>query len=369
MPTKSRRKNTPVISLLQEAPHEYQFVQAIRLIERASMAEGENVYAQSKKPVARFIPPATEAVRFHANNSLGFPSAEIASLSKSSSEHNEQWHMKVNLIGLTGAMGVLPYHYTESILERSKLKDKTLSTFFDLFNHRIISLFYQASVKYRLPVEYERKKLIPNNHQDRDTQTQVLLSLIGLGTKSLTNRQYTNDESLLYYSGLFNQQIRTCANLKQILRNHFNVPVEIQEFVGQWQELIDDVRTRLPSISLRNGRNNCLGKSVMLGSRGWFSQGKIRIILGPLNKQNMDSFAPGTKTLKALNEIVRFYTRIDVDYDFVIRVNRADIPDKIKLDKHAPSIMGWNTWLSSNTKPAEKRSKTFDIVVSASRIN
>jgi type VI secretion system protein ImpH len=369
MPTKSRRKNTPVISQLQSSPHEYQFVQALRLLERSAMAEGDNVYAQSKKPVARFIPPAMETVRFHANNSLGFPSAEINSLSKSPAEENEQWHMKVNMIGLTGAMGVLPFHYTETIQERHRLKDKSISTFFDLFNHRIISLFYQASVKYNLPIEYERKKLLPNNNQERESQTQLLLSLIGLGTKGLTNRQYTNDESLLYYSGLYNQQIRTCGNLKQILRNHFNIPVEIKEFVGQWQELIDDVRTRLPSISLRNGRNNCLGKSVMLGYRGWFSQGKIRIILGPLNKQNMTAFAPGTKTLKALNEIVRFYTRLDVDYDFVIRVNRADIPDKIKLDKHTPSIMGWNTWLSSKQQPDENRNKTFDIVVSASRVN
>ena len=369
MPTKSRRKNTSVISLLQNSPHDYQFVQAVRLLERAAMAEGNDVYAQAKKPVARFIPPAMEAVRFQANNSLGFPSAEIASLSKSPEEDNEHWNMKVNIIGLTGAMGVLPFHYTETIHERTRLKDKSLPNFFDLFNHRIISLFYQASVKYNLPIEYERKKLFPNNNQDRESQTQLLLSLIGLGTKSLTNRQYTNDESLLYYSGLYHQQIRTCTNLKQILRNHFNIPVEIKEFVGQWQELIDDVRTRLPSTSLRNGRNNCLGKSVMLGYRGWFSQGKIRIILGPLNKKNMSAFAPGTKTLKALNEIVRFYTRLDVDYDFVIRVNRADIPDKIKLDKHASPIIGWNTWLASKQQLDEKSNKTYDIVVSASRVN
>ena len=369
MPTKSRRKNTPVISLLQSAPHEYQFIQAVRLLERASMAEGNGVYAQGKKPVARFIPPATEAVKFSVNNSLGFPGSEISTLEKNTTQTNEQWRMKVNMIGLTGAMGVLPFHYTESIQQRIRIKDKTLAHFFDLFNHRIISLFFQASVKYNLPIEYERKKLIPNINKERETQTQTLLSLIGMGTKSLTNRQYTNDESLLYYSGLFSQQIRTCGNLKQIIRNHFNIPVEIKEFVGQWQELIDDVRTKLPSISLRTGRNICLGKSAMLGSRGWFSQGKIRIILGPLNRQNINAFAPGTSALKALNEIVRFYTRLDVDYDFVIRVNRADIPDKIQLRKQLPPIIGWNTWLSSNATPEEKRNKTCEIVISANRIN
>ena len=369
MPTKSRRKNTSVIELLQEAPQEYQFVQAMRLLEQSAVVDNNAIYAQGKKPVARFIPPAAEVVRLTANSSLEFPAAEIAALAKNDRDDNEQWQMKVNVIGLTGAMGVLPYHYTETLHERSRLKDKTLANFFNLFNHRIISLFYQSAVKYNLPLEYERKKRTATSTPEADTQTHVLLSLIGLGTHSLTQRQYTHDDSLLYYSGLFSQTIRTCANLKQILTNHFNIPVEIQEFVGQWQELIDDVRTMLPSKSLRSGRNVCLGKSVMLGNHGWFSQGKIRIILGPLNKHNLNTFAPGTKALKALNEMVRFYTRLDVDYDFVIRVNRADIPDKIQLIKHTLPIIGWNAWLSSKATPEANRSKTCDIVISASRIN
>ena len=125
-----------------------------------------------------------------------------------------------------------------------------------------------------------------------------------MGTSGLTNRLYTSDESLIYFSGLFSQKIRTATSLKQLLQSHFNIAVEIDQFVGQWHELIDDVRARLPDRNNPKGRNVCLGLTAMLGKKGWFAQGKIRIILGPLSKTQLKNFAPGTQALKALNELV-----------------------------------------------------------------
>jgi type VI secretion system protein ImpH len=189
-----------------------------------------------------------------------------------------------------------------------------------------------------------------------------------MGTKGLTNRLYTNDESLLYYSGLFSQKVRTATGLKQILRSHFNIPVEIDQFVGQWQELIDDVRSKLPDINNPTGRNVSLGRTAMLGKQGWFAEGKIHIILGPLDKQQLTKFAPGTNSLKALNELVRMYVGMESDYDFIIRIKKTDIPEEIQLSKSTPPIIGWNTWLSNKPTDYENQSKTLDISVSASRL-
>jgi len=374
MSTTGRRKNTSVISKLAETPYEFPFLQAVRLLERSAALDNNDSksnkekYSFNKHPVALFTPPNTEAIRFRTNHALNFSSSEISKINKIS-KYKNKWELSVNFMGLTGAQGVLPYHYTEMILKRLKMKDESLSRFLDLFNHRTISLFYQASSKYKLPIEYERKKLNPPKTKNRDDHSQVLLSLIGLGTENLNDRLYIRDESLFYYSGLLSQQVKTTSGLKQILRNYFNIPVEINEFVGQWQELIEDVRTRLPGKENPNGQNNCLGRSVMLGRKGWFAQGKINIVLGPLTKEQLKIFSPGTKALKALNEIVQIYAGMEYSYDFIIKVKRSDIPDKIQLSSKTQAIMGWNTWLSTRSSPSSNKNETLDIKVSSSRIN
>ncbi len=370
MSSQGWRKNTSVIRKLIESAFEYSFVQAVRLLERS--AKKENELAQSdvgSNPVSGFTPPASEVVRFSTFQSLAFPSSEVENLERiADKDGNSQWHMLLNLIGLSGPMGVLPYHYTELILERQKYKDENLEHFLNLFNHRTASLLFQASVKYRLALQYERNDLHRSNQQQTSSQTQVLLALIGLGDNSLLHRQYTKDESLLYFGGLFNQKIRTVSNLKQILCWHFDIPVEINQFVGQWQEMIEDVRSRLPDIEHPSGCNARLGRSAMLGKSGWFSQSKIHILLGPLNNEQLKKFAPGSSSLTALNELVRMYVGLEYDYDFIIRIHKNDIPDKSCLNKHEPLIIGWNTWLRSKPRLPVSKGETLDISVSASRL-
>ena len=370
MSTASWRKNTSVIERLTEQPYDFTFSQAVRLLERAAMHENKLQNNVNTQPVAQFNPPQTEIIRFKTNNALNFKSSEISKLTgKVTRKEKKKWDMVVNFMGLTGALGVLPYHYTELILNRIKLKDNSLADFLDLFNHRTISLFYQASNKYKLPIEYERKQLSHSDNKKRDNFTQALLSLIGLGTQNINDRLYTSDESLFYYSGLLSQKIKTTSGLKQILQSHFNVPIEINEFVGQWQELIEDVRTRLPGRQNPKGQNNCLGRSVMLGSNGWFAQGKINIILGPLSSEQLKTFSPNTTALKALNEIVQLYVGMEYNYDFIIRIKRSDIPKKIQMGGKNKPIIGWNTWLATKQNSSRNKNEMVDIKVSASRFN
>jgi type VI secretion system protein ImpH len=369
MPPKSRRKNISVVQKLIETPFIYSFKQAVRLLERATANISINSAIFAKNPVAKFTPPLSESLRFHTTQSLSFPSSDISKIAiKKNSDEPNQWRMDVNFMGLTGSGGIMPFHYSEFVLKRLKEKDTSAREFFDIFNHRLISLFHQASVKYSLPLEYERKKLYMSSSAETDNHTQLLLSLIGMGTKGLQRRLYTRDESLIYYSGLFTQKVRTATGLKKIIFNHFSIPVEIREFIGQWQELIDDVRTRLPGIGFPRGQNNQLGKSVMLGRKGWFSQGKIRIILGPLTRKQLHTFAPGTTALKALDEIVKLYINFEHDYDYVMRIRRSDIPERIHLKKNSPPIIGWNTWLSTQSKNPASTETMVDIPVSAFRL-
>ena len=75
---------------------------------------------------------------------------------------------------------MLPLHYTDLVVDRMRERDTSMQDFFDIFNHRMISLFYQAWEKYRFTIPYERG--------ERDRFSHHLLALIGLGTPGLQER-------------------------------------------------------------------------------------------------------------------------------------------------------------------------------------
>lgn len=377
MPPQSRRARLSVIDRLLADPQSFSFSQAVRLLERATVfADRQRELAAtaeekhwSIQPVAKFSPPTKESIRFFSGQKLKFPESEIESITlKSSDGQDQRWHIVVNFIGLTGALGVMPFHYSELILRRLKARDPALAKFMDLFNHRTTSLFFQASNKYRLPIEYERSQLHRKNKTGESTHTSALLSLLGLGTGGLRQRQLLPDESLIFYSGLFTQQARTANGMEQIIESYFDVPVKIEGFIGQWQDLIEDVRSRLPCKSNPKGQNVCLGRNTMLGKKGWFAQGKTRIKIGPLNKEQFHKFAPGTSALKTLNEISSSYLGMEENFDFVIEVTRADVPNKIELKRDNPPMLAWNAWLAGKPKTATRKDDLLEISVSSKKL-
>ena len=114
---------------------------------------------------------------------------------------------------------------TDGIVSRNgRVAMKVLRDFLDIFNHRLISLFYQAWEKYRFGASYERGQ--------RDAVSQRLMDLVGLGTSGLTQQQDVRDESLLFYSGLLSHRPRSAAGLEQMLADYFQIPVEAQQFAG-----------------------------------------------------------------------------------------------------------------------------------------
>ena len=62
----------------------------------------------------------------------------------------------VNFMGLTGPLRSAAVRLLRLDHGAAAKQRRTLAEFFDLFNHRAISLFYQAWEKYRFPVAFER---------------------------------------------------------------------------------------------------------------------------------------------------------------------------------------------------------------------
>lgn len=368
-----RRTRTALIADLQKRIHAYPFLQAVRLLLRSAVFANRKRKAgkherspAADNPVGQYTPPNSEFIRFKQNHSLRFPDADIDALHfQEQNNGKRQWVLENHFLSLIGPTGTLPFHYTELISQREKFKDHSLQAFLDMFNHRTTSLFYQASIKYRLPLAYENHALL-NTRGDRvDSHSHAILSLIGMGNGAVRGPEGLPLHASIYYSGLLSQQARTSTGLRQMLSDYFQVPIKLEEFVGEWQELIDDVRSRLTSIRMPLGQNVCLGKSALLGKRGWFVQGKLRVIVGPLDSQQYARFAPGTKALTQLHTIVNRFAGAQTDAEYVIRAKREELPARIRLGKQHQTQIGWNTWLAGRYDG--QAGSTFDIKLSAAR--
>lgn len=311
---------------LANHPGRFEVFQAVRLLHR--------LFAD-REAVGAFATPDREVVRFAVNNFLGFPPAQI---------HQLEWpphaapRMSINFFGLTGPMGVLPNRYTELIQERNRAKDRTLQDFFDLFNHRLISLFYQAWEKYRFYVAYERDR--------EDRLSRCLMSLVGLGMPALEARQQpVRDETFLFYRGLFSLQPRSAAALEQILSEYFDVPVEIEQFVGVWRALekTDQCRMR-ESIPY----SDQLGLGAVVGEEVWDCQSRARIRLGPLTAAQYRSFLPDGSAWRPLLTLARFFSGGEIEFELQLVLKQTEVPAcKLGSTETGAPLLGWFSWLNS----------------------
>jgi len=307
---------------LRQAPCLFEFFQAVRLLERLLPAKVE---------VGKFAPPSEEVARFKANSTLVFPASEIQALAWPEKGPVE---MKVNFMGLTGPEGVLPVPYTVFLTERTRAGDSSAVDFFDLFNHRFLSLFYQAWEKYRFWIAYERGA--------RDLFSYHLMALIGLGTAGLQDRQTVPDDALLYYAGLLAQHPRSAAALEQILSDYFDVPVEVEQFAGGWYRLATGDQCSLEG---RESYSDQLGVGAVVGNEVWDQSARVRIKIGPLSLDQYVEFLPTGSAFEPLRVLTRFFSNDEVDFEAQLILKREEIPRcRLGAEWGTQPQLGWTTW-------------------------
>lgn len=356
---------------LYEEPYYFDFFQAVRILERL---------APRQHPVGRSALPKNEVVRFRALQSLVFPPSSIYELTRPTEQHPTP-QMTVAFFGLTGPSGVLPLHYTDLIMrlrrdvrgpERYCLRD-----FLDIFNHRLVSLFYRAWEKYRFFIHFERGEP-QRGGENIDAFTLSVFSLVGLGTGGQRGRMNVSrwvqteeggkqevlaeidDLALLHYSGILAHRPRCAVSLETMLADYFGLPLTVNQFQGQWLKLDVENRSRV-------GLGSCtLGQDLVLGDRIWDVQGKFRIRLGPLTYGQFSQFlpdranTPNRKAFFLLCHLVRLYAGPEFDFDAQLVLKSKEVPQlRLVDDPHAGPRLGWNTWLHSDPLPKDPDDAIF----------
>jgi type VI secretion system protein ImpH len=254
--------------------------------------------------------------------------------------------MVVSFLGLTGPVGALPTHYTSLILQRLREKDSSLRDLLDLFNHRLLSLFYRAWEKYRLAFAYERSQL-EKGGKEPDRAMQALYSLVGLGTRGLRGRLDVGDEAFVFYGGHWAHHPRSAAALELSLGDYFELPIQVCQLHGHWLRLERDDQSQLPSPRQPRGRNNRLGLDLVLGERLWDVQSKFRLRVGPLKYEQFRGFLPVVgHSLRRLCQMTRSYVGLEFVFDVQLVLLPAEVPWlKLGTEGDDRPYLGWNTWL------------------------
>jgi type VI secretion system protein ImpH len=323
MAAKKRKSNPALRQLLFDRFYEFSFFRAVHLLER---------FSDKRKKLGHTLIPSEEPVRFSVKKGLSFPPSDISDLS--SDEPDQPPRMEVTFMGLTGPSGVLPHWYSQLILERSKEKDNTLAAFLDLFNHRLISLFYLAWKKHRFPENYE------TGGQDR--LSRYLLSLSGLGTPGLTERIGLSEESLSFYSGLLSRPVASAVAIEAAVAYFVEAPVRVEQFVERIVDLDPSDQTQLGAV------NATLGDDAICGSQIWESQSKFRVHLGSVGKAKFVRLMPTGDLLMPIFSLVRYMVGIEFEFDIRIYLKKEDVPlcQLGSTGDDAP-MLGWTTWVSS----------------------
>ena len=239
----------------------------------------------------------------------------------------------MHFLGLLGPNGPLPLHLTDYARERLRNHDDpTFARFLDLFNHRMLGLFYRAWAQAQPTVSFDR----PEQHRFG----MYLGALQGTGTPGCVERDDMSDLLRLHFTGHLGCQTKHAEGLRSLLASFLQRPIQIQEFVGHWLTLPEDCHWRLGE----SVDNSALGQTTTIGGRVWDQQCKFRVRIGPLPLADYLRLLPGGDNLNAVRAIVRNYVGDQLAWDLNLVLAQPEIP-QTSLG-HAGRL-GWTTWLQS----------------------
>src|SRR5439155_23721465 len=130
-----------------------------------------------------------------------------------------------------------------------------------------------------------------------------LFDLIGMGTPGLRGRLRIHDQALLRYAGLIAQRPHSASALGGILRDYFDLPIEIEQFQGKWFSLDESSLSFLQ----QEGLSNQLGVGAIAGDAVWNQQGRFRVQIGPIGLERFIDFLPDGKAFADLVELTRYF--------------------------------------------------------------
>ncbi len=309
---------------LAENPYLFGFFEAVRWLEAQSPDNPRLGYSKR---------PQEDTLRLGQECSLRFAPS---TLSQWKQQENGKAKLTQYFFGLFGPNGPLPLHLTEHVRHRLRhLHDPTMVEFFDIFHHRLISLFYRAWADVQPTVQLDRK--------DQDRFGFYIDSMFGVAEPAMRKRDAMPDEVKRCFVGRLSRSVPNAEGLEAIIGEFFGIPVRIEEFVGEWLDIPAEDYCYLND----DKTTGQLGVTTIIGTRSWQCQHKFRIILGPMTLDAYMRMLPTGSRMQSLVDIVRNYIGLELNWDVNLILEQEEIPDS---QLGAMGQLGWTSWLAGKSE-------------------
>ena len=263
-------------------------------------------------------------LRFGQSASLAFQDRQINQLYQKSNA------LKIDIkgFGVFGSNGALPMHLTELTYEKNThQKNTTFNDFVDIFHNRLIALFYKA---------WRSAQDMPSlDGGDQWQFSRYIASFIGMADQQNSHLNVPIYHQFYYSSLLINQQAPS-ANLQEILRSFFNMPIEIKQNIGQW------IDAKEFSTKLDYGKSHRLGDGLLIGDKIFDATQKFRIIIGAVSPTQYIGFLQGGDLAKQLIAWVEHYCRYQYQWDVEVVIDKQKI---IQQKLGDGMLLGATSWI------------------------
>lgn len=336
MQAPKRTHGVAVIDQLQDEPYRFRFTQVLNLLLRELRRHGIS-YERAMRDV----------LRFQNSLSLSFPASEVHAIEVECDgpdrltclRHGVPKRIRIMpaFLGLLGAVGTLPLHDTERIATRKTQDgDSSQHELLDILSNRLIGQFHEIWSKYRLEQSIDI--------QGHDRLLPLLTSLAGVRRPTTEVKQ----ETMAYFAGLLRTRPVAAGTIEQILSAYFGLPVQLEQFVGCWDEVPVNQRSTL------GVTEPTLGGSAALGARQWRFDLRARINIGPLDETELARFLPGGDALTALEHLASLFATPTVRYELQLLLAPPCIKRLTLSTKAPPRRLGWNTFVTGTAGLASR---------------
>ena len=349
-------KIQPILDALASDATQYDFYNILRQFDAV---------VSGPVPLGRAPRPQNEPLRLTQHASLSFAPASLHSFEPGVAARGVG-RLTINNFGLYGPNGALPQHLTEYVQERLlHYRDQTLARFCDVFQHRMILLFYRAWADCQAATSLD--------HPDRDNFGRYAASLVGLGQDTLRHRDSVPDHLKLHHAGHLCRQTRNVEGLVRPLAALLRVPVALKEYCMHWLKLAVEDQTRLVSATLAGKgsvhrielglTSSRLGLGAVAGVRVPDVQHKFRLILGAMSFREFERFLPGGNRFVQVRDWVRNYIGVELVWDARLVLVKEEVP-ATRLGVYGQ--LGWTSWLGMS--PGKRARDADDVLLNMERL-